>query len=37
MSENDVVWENVDAQHWRCRSYSTKVQRSARSTVTCYG
>lgn len=25
-SENDVVWERVDARRWRCRSYSTKVQ-----------
>lgn len=24
-SESDVVWERVDARHWRCRSYSTKV------------
>ena len=24
-SDNDVVWEKVDAQRWRCRSYSTKV------------
>jgi len=24
-AENDVVWERLDAQHWRCRSYSTKV------------
>lgn len=24
-SENDVVWERVDARRWRCRSYSTKV------------
>jgi hypothetical protein len=24
-SENDVVWERVDALRWRCRSYSTKV------------
>jgi hypothetical protein len=24
-SDNDVVWERVDAHHWRCRSYSTKV------------
>jgi len=24
-SENDVVWERVDAHRWRCRSYSTKV------------
>jgi hypothetical protein len=22
---NDVVWQHVDARHWRCRSYSTKV------------
>jgi hypothetical protein len=22
---SDVVWEKVDDQHWRCRSYSTKV------------
>ena len=25
-TENDVVWERVDAHRWRCRSYSTKVQ-----------
>lgn len=25
-SDNDVVWEKVDARHWRCRSYSTKVR-----------
>ena len=25
-TENDVVWERIDARHWRCRSYSTKVQ-----------
>jgi len=24
-TENDVVWERIDARHWRCRSYSTKV------------
>jgi hypothetical protein len=24
--ESDVVWERVDAQRWKCRSYSTKVQ-----------
>lgn len=24
-TEGDVVWERIDAQHWRCRSYSTKV------------
>jgi hypothetical protein len=24
-SENDVVWERLDARHWRCRSYSTQV------------
>ena len=24
-SENDVVWERVDAHRWRCRSYSTRV------------
>jgi hypothetical protein len=23
--ESDVVWERVDAQHWRCRSLSTRV------------
>jgi hypothetical protein len=23
--ESDVVWEQIDAQHWRCRSYSTKT------------
>ena len=23
--ESDVVWEPVDAQHWRCRSYSTNT------------
>jgi hypothetical protein len=25
-TENDVVWERVDPQRWRCRSYSTRVQ-----------
>ena len=25
-TDNDVVWERVDAHRWRCRSYSTKVQ-----------
>jgi len=25
-SENDVVWERVDARTWRCRSYSTAVR-----------
>jgi hypothetical protein len=25
-TDSDVVWERVDARHWRCRSYSTKVQ-----------
>jgi hypothetical protein len=25
-TENDVVWERIDARNWRCRSYSTKVQ-----------
>jgi hypothetical protein len=24
--ESDVVWEQIDAQHWRCRSYSTKTE-----------
>jgi hypothetical protein len=24
-SDNDVVWEKVDAHRWRCRSYSTKI------------
>jgi hypothetical protein len=24
--ESDVTWERVDAGHWRCRSYSSKVQ-----------
>jgi len=24
--ESDVTWERVDATHWRCRSYSRKVQ-----------
>lgn len=24
-TQNDVVWERLDARHWRCRSYSTKV------------
>jgi hypothetical protein len=24
-TDNDVVWERLDAQNWRCRSYSTKV------------
>ena len=24
-TENDVIWERVDAHRWRCRSYSTKV------------
>jgi hypothetical protein len=25
-SDNDVVWERVDAKRWRCRSYSTQVR-----------
>lgn len=25
-SDNDVVWERIDAHRWRCRSYSTKMQ-----------
>jgi hypothetical protein len=25
-TENDVLWERVDSQHARCRSYSTKVR-----------
>ncbi len=25
-TENDVVWERVDAHRWRCRSYSTQAQ-----------
>jgi hypothetical protein len=25
-SDNDVFWEQVDARHWRCRSYSGDVQ-----------
>ena len=24
-SSSDVVWERIDARHWRCRSYSTKI------------
>jgi hypothetical protein len=24
--ESDVAWEQIDATHWRCRSYSTNVQ-----------
>lgn len=24
-TDNDVVWERLDTQNWRCRSYSTKV------------
>jgi hypothetical protein len=24
--ESDVTWEPIDAQHWRCRSYSTNIQ-----------
>jgi len=24
--ESDVTWEQVDPQHWRCRSYSTGIQ-----------
>jgi hypothetical protein len=24
-SDNDVLWERVDAHRWRCRSYSTKI------------
>ena len=24
--ESDVTWEQVDPQHWRCRSYSTDIQ-----------
>lgn len=23
--QSDVVWERIDARHWRCRSYSTKI------------
>ena len=31
--ESDVVWEQVDAHRWRCRSYSTRDRtRSARTT-----
>lgn len=25
-TDSDVVWERVDARHWRCRMYSTRVQ-----------
>jgi hypothetical protein len=25
-SENDVVWEKLDEQRWKCRSYSTKMK-----------
>ncbi|HEY1342915.1 MAG TPA: hypothetical protein VGF59_35680, partial [Bryobacteraceae bacterium] len=25
-SDNDVVWEKLDAHRWRCRSYSTRVR-----------
>ncbi len=25
-ADSDVLWEKVDDQHWRCRSYSTKVR-----------
>ncbi len=25
-TQNDVVWEQVDPKHWRCRSYSTGVR-----------
>ncbi|HTS63908.1 MAG TPA: hypothetical protein VMH28_17920 [Candidatus Acidoferrales bacterium] len=25
-TENDVVWERLDQNRWRCRSYSTKVR-----------
>ena len=27
-SDNDVVWEKVDARHWRCRSYWDHRRRS---------
>lgn len=25
-ADNDVVWQRVDANRWRCRSYSTNIQ-----------
>jgi hypothetical protein len=30
-TQNDVVWEKVDAKHWRCRSYSTGVREIGKS------
>ena len=24
--DSDVIWERVDARHWRCRSYSTDLR-----------
>jgi len=28
--ESDVIWEQVDAQHWKCRSYSTNIQEAGK-------
>jgi hypothetical protein len=28
--DSDVTWEKVDAQHWRCRSLSTKVAEAGK-------
>jgi hypothetical protein len=28
--ESDVVWERIDAQHWRCRSYSTNITETGK-------
>jgi len=28
--ESDVTWEQVDARHWRCRSYSTDIQEAGK-------
>jgi len=28
--ESDVVWERMDAQRWRCRSYSTKTEEAGK-------
>jgi hypothetical protein len=25
-AENDVMWERLDAHHWKCRSYSTNIR-----------
>jgi hypothetical protein len=28
--ESEVIWEQVDARHWRCRSYSIKVAEAGK-------